>query len=312
MCEKKFPKVTIVGAGNVGATAGLLLATKGVADVVLCDVVEGMPQGKALDIMHMRSIEKFGPRITGTNDYADTAGSDVVVITAGIARKPGMTREDLIGVNSSIMKSVIGQAMAASPNAVFICVTNPLDVMTQLAFQESGLPKARLMGMGGVLDSARYAFAIAEATGASVADIEAYAVGAHGAAMVCLPRFSTVCGQPLTEVLDAEGVAACTERTVNGGAEVVALLKTGSAFYAPGASIARMVEAIVGDTHEVMSVCAYLEGEYGVDGAYMCVPVRLGAAGVEEVVEFDLNEAELAELQASAQTIKDQVAALGL
>ncbi|MCD8199860.1 MAG: malate dehydrogenase [Coriobacteriaceae bacterium] len=307
-----YPKVTIVGAGNVGATAAELLVLKGIADVVLCDVVEGLPQGKALDMMHMRSIEKFGPTITGTNDYADTAGSDVVVITAGVARKPGMTREDLIDVNSKIMKDVIGQAKDASPEAVFICVTNPLDVMTYLAFKEAGLPKQRLMGMGGVLDSARYAYAIAEATGAPIDSIDAYAVGAHGAAMVTLPRFSTVDGRPLPEVLTSEQIEATTERTVNGGAEVVALLKTGSAFYAPGSSIARMVSAIVGDTHEVMSVCAYLEGEYGIEDAYMCVPVKLGRGGVEEIVEFDLDDAERAALQDSAASIIKQVEGLGL
>ena len=306
------PKITIVGAGNVGATAGMILAMKDIADVVLCDVVEGMPQGKALDMMHMRSNEKFTATVTGTNDYADTAGSDIVVITAGIARKPGMTREDLIDINSKIMLDVIGKAKAASPEAVFICVTNPLDVMTYLAFKEAGVPKQRLMGMGGVLDSARYAFAIAEETGASVSDICAYAVGAHGQAMVTLPRFSTVAGKPLTEVLTPEQIAATTARTVNGGAEVVELLKTGSAYYAPGSSIAQMCEAIIEDKHEVMSVCAYLDGEYGIEGVCMCVPVRLGRDGIEEVVEFDLNDAELAELQASAKSIAEQVKGLGL
>ena len=306
------PKVTIVGAGNVGATAGMILALKGTADVVLCDVVEGMPQGKALDMMHMRSNEKFATTITGTNDYADTANSDIVVITAGIARKPGMTREDLIGVNSKIMADVIDKAKAASPEAIFICVTNPLDVMTYQAFKMAGVPKNRLMGMGGVLDSARYAFAIAETTGESVDNITAYAVGAHGQGMVTLPRFSTVSGKPLTEVLTAEQIEATTQRTINGGAEVVELLKTGSAFYAPGSSIAKMVEAIINDTHEVMSVCAYLEGEYGINDIYMCVPVELGANGVEKIVEFDVNAEELAALQASAKSIDDQVAGLGL
>lgn len=307
-----YPKVTIVGAGNVGATAGHILAMKDIADVVLCDVVEGMPQGKALDMMHMRSIEKFEPRVIGTNDYADTENSDVVVITAGIARKPGMTREDLIGVNSKIMLDVIGKAKAASPNAIFVCVTNPLDVMTYLAFKNAGVPKNRLMGMGGVLDSARYVYAISEETGASVEDIEAYAVGAHGQSMVTLPRFSKVNDKPLTEVLDAEAIERTTQRTVNAGAEVVEFLKTGSAFYAPGASIAHMVEAIVNDTHEVMSVCAYLEGEYGIEDTYMCVPVELGKNGVERVVEFDLNDEELKELQDSAASIAAQVDSLGL
>ena len=210
------------------------------------------------------------------------------------------------------MKSCISQAVEASPNAIIICVTNPLDVMTYLAFKESGLPKNRLMGMGGVLDSARYAFAIAQTTGDSVDDIVAYAVGAHGQSMVTLPRFSTIKGQPLPELLTPEQIAATTQRTVNGGAEVVELLKTGSAFYAPGSSIAKMVEAIVNDTHEVMSVCAYLEGEYGIEDTYMCVPVELGKNGVEKIVEFDLNDEELAELQASARSIAEQVDSLGL
>lgn len=307
-----LPKVTIVGAGNVGATAGMILAMKDIADVVLCDVVEGMPQGKALDMMHMRANEKFTSTIKGTNDYADTADSDIVVITAGIARKPGMTREDLISVNSKIMLDVIGKAKAASPNAIFICVTNPLDVMTYLAFKHAGIPKERLMGMGGVLDSARYAFAISEETGAPVESIKALAVGAHGQGMVTLPRFSTIGGKPLTEVLSPAQIEATTARTVNGGAEVVELLKTGSAFYAPGSSIAKMCEAILEDTHEIMSVCAYLDGEYGIEDTYMCVPAVLGRGGVERVVELELNEDERAQLSASAAGINAQVDSLGL
>ena len=232
-----MPKVTIVGAGNVGATAAHIIASKNLADVVLIDVAEGLPQGKALDMMHMRSVEQFTVKVIGTNDYADTRDSDVVVITAGIARKPGMTREDLLGVNAGIMKSVIGQAMEASPNAVFICVTNPLDVMTTLAFRESGLPANRLMGMGGVLDSSRLAFAVCEQLGCAPADVTAWAVGAHGEGMVCWPRFTTVDGTPITELMDDAAVAEVVQRCVKGGAEVVAHLKTGSAYYAPGASI---------------------------------------------------------------------------
>ncbi|NTU90218.1 MAG: malate dehydrogenase, partial [Actinobacteria bacterium] len=247
-----YPKVTIVGAGNVGASAAELLVLKNVCDVVMIDVAEGLPQGKALDMMHMRSIEKFGPRISGTNDYGDTAGSDIVVITAGVARKPGMTREDLLGINSSIMKSVISEAIAASPDAIVICVTNPLDVMTYLAYKEAGIPKNRLMGMGGVLDSARFAFAIAEKTGAPIDSIDALAVGAHGEAMVCLPRFTTIDGVSITDTMSEEDVESVCQRTIGGGAEVVSLLKTGSAFYAPAASIARMVQAILTDSHEIM------------------------------------------------------------
>lgn len=305
-----YPKVTIVGAGNVGATAAELILFKNLADVVLIDVVEGVPQGKALDMMHMRSLEKYGPVVTGTNDYADTAGSDVVVITAGVPRKPGMTREDLLDVNSKIMRSVIEQVQAASPDAIIICVTNPLDVMTYLAKQISGLPKERIFGMGGVLDSSRFAFAIQQTLGCDIADVDAIVVGAHGQGMVPLPKHSSVAGKPLDELLDADAIAAVCERTVNGGAEVVNHLKTGSAFYAPGASIARMVEAILTDSHDVLSVCAYLEGEYGIDDIYMCVPVELCREGIARIVEFDLDEEDAALLADSAASIRASVEAL--
>ncbi len=305
-----YPKVTIVGAGNVGATAGELIALKGLADVVLIDVVEGIPQGKALDMMHMRSVEKFGPTVTGTNDYADTANSDIVVITAGIARKPGMTREDLLDTNSKIMSSVIEQAQAVSPDAIYICVTNPLDVMVYLAHQKSGIPKERIFGMGGVLDSSRFAYAIEQETGADINDIEALVVGAHGKGMVPLAKHSTVAGKPLTEVLNPEQIEKVCTRTVNGGAEVVEYLKTGSAFYAPGASIAEMVRAIVTDSHETMSVCALLEGEYGVDGVYMCVPVQLGKNGIEQIVELDLDDEDAKAIKDSAASIAESIAKL--
>ena len=306
-----YPKVTVVGAGNVGATTAQLLVMKDIADVVLVDVVEGLPQGKALDMMHMRSVEKFGPTIIGANDYDQTQGSDVVVITAGVPRKPGMTREDLLSVNSGIMESVITQVVAASPDAVIICVTNPLDVMTYLAYTLAGIPSQRLMGMGGVLDSARFAYAIQQVSGADITAIEAITVGAHGEAMLPLPRFSTIGGTPITDILDDQQIAQVRERTIKGGAEVVSLLKTGSAFYAPAASIAHMVQAIIQDTGEVMSVCALLQGEYGIDDLYMCVPVELGREGVRRVVEFDLDADELAELQASAQAVRESVEALG-
>ena len=234
-----YAKVTVVGAGQVGATAAQLLLLHEIADVVMIDVAEGLPQGKALDMMHMRSVERFGPTVTGTNDYADTAGSDVVVVTAGLPRKPGMTRDDLLAANRAIVESVIAQVVEASPDAIVICVTNPLDVMTYLAKNVSGLPTNRVFGMGGVLDSARFAFAIAEKTGAAITDIDALAMAAHGDAMVPMPRFSTVAGTPLTELLSAEEVEALVQRTIFGGAEVVALLKTGSAFYAPAASVVR-------------------------------------------------------------------------
>lgn len=296
-------KVTIVGAGNVGATAAHIIAQQNLADVVLIDVAEGLPQGKALDMMHMRSVEGFTVQVSGTNDYADTVDSDIVVITAGIARKPGMTREDLLEVNAKIMSSVIDQALEESPNAIYICVTNPLDVMTTLAYQKSGLPAERLMGMGGVLDSARLSFAVCEKLGSKPADVEAWALGAHGEGMVCWPRFTTVSGTPITELLSEEEVQEVVNRTIKGGAEVVAHLKTGSAYYAPGASIAKMVAAILNDTHEIMSVCAHIDGQYGIDDLYMNIPTRLGRKGVEEVVEFVLNDEELTALQASAASV---------
>jgi len=306
-----YPKVTVVGAGQVGATAAQLLLLHDLADVVMIDVAEGLPQGKALDMMHMRSVERFGPTVSGTNDYADTAGSDVVIVTAGLPRKPGMTRDDLLAANRAIVSSVIAQVVEASPDAIVVCVTNPLDVMTYLAKNISGLPTNRIFGMGGVLDSARFAYAIAEKTGAAIADIEAVAIGAHGDAMVPMPRLSTVAGTSLTELL-AEDVAALTERTIFGGAEVVALLKTGSAYYAPAASVVSMVRAILTDAGTTHPVCAYLSGQYGIDDIYMSVPAKLGRTGVLEVVELPLTPEELALLQASAATIAEAVDSLGL
>lgn len=304
------PKVTIVGAGQVGATAAFVLATRGVSDVTLIDVAEGLPQGKALDMMHARSVLRFGPRVGGTNDYGDTAGSDVVVITAGVPRRPGMTRDELLSINAGIVGSVIAQAVAVSPGAVYICVTNPLDVMTDLAWKLSGLPASRVFGMGGVLDSARFAYFIAEATGAAISEVEALVVGAHGDAMVPLPRLSTVAGRPLTDLLPVEEVAEVVRRTVFGGAEVVSLLKTGSAFYAPGASVASMVEAVVSDSGAVLPTCVRLQGEYGVSGVHMSVPAVLGREGVRAVPELPLESAELSALRASAAAVAEQIAAL--
>jgi malate dehydrogenase len=305
-----FPKVTVVGAGQVGATAAFVLATRNVADVMLVDVAEGLPQGKALDMMHARSVLRFGPEVHGTNDYADTAGSDVVVITAGVPRKPGMTRDQLLAVNAGIVSSVITSAVAASPDAVFICVTNPLDVMTDLAWKLSGLPASRVFGMGGVLDSARFAYFIAKATGAPIGEIEALVVGAHGDAMVPLPRLSTVAGRPLTDLLPAEDVDEVVRRTVFGGAEVVSLLKTGSAFYAPGVSIASMVEAVLSDAGAVLPSCVRLEGQYGVSGVHMSVPALLGGEGVRAVPELPLTGEELVAVRASAAAVAEQIAAL--
>ncbi len=305
-------KVTVVGAGQVGATAAFVMALKGTADVVLVDVAEGIPQGKALDMMHARSIEHFGVSVAGSNDYEATAGSDIVVITAGLPRKPGMTRDDLLAINGTIIRSVVEQAVAASPEAVLLCVTNPLDVMTYLAWRVSGLPASRVLGMGGVLDSARFAYFIARATGAAISDIDAIVVGAHGDTMVPLPRLSMVAGRPLTEVLSAERVAEVVKSTVYGGAEVVSLLKSGSAFYAPGTSVAAMVAAMLGDTRETMPSCVLLDGQYGLSDVYLNVPAVLGRSGVVEVPEWGLTDGELSALHASAAGIVEAVASLGL
>lgn len=307
-----FPKVTVVGAGQVGATAAQLICMHELADVVMIDVAEGLPQGKALDLMHLRSVEKFAPSVSGTNDYADTAQSDIVVITAGLPRKPGMTRDDLLAANSNIMSSVISAATEASPEAIFLCVTNPLDIMTYLAWRKSGLPHERIFGMGGVLDSARFAYAVAEKTGAPISEIDALAIGAHGDAMVPMPRFTTVNGVPITELLPAKDVEGLVERTTFGGAEVVALLKTGSAFYAPAGSIVAMVAAILNDSGAVLPSCVYLNGEYGINDVYLSVPARLGRDGVAGIPELPLNEAELMALQSSAATVAESVDALSL
>jgi len=307
-----LPKVTVVGAGQVGATAAFIVSLKGLADVVLVDVAEGIPQGKALDMMHARSLEQFPGRVSGANDYEPTADSDVVVVTAGLPRKPGMTREDLLAANGAIVRSVIGSVVEHSPEAVVICVTNPLDVMTYLAWRVSGLPSARVLGMGGVLDSARFAYFIAEATGAPLDQIDAVVIGAHGDTMVPLPRFSTVAGRPLTDVLDGPAVDAVVARTIHGGAEVVSLLKSGSAYYAPGASVAAMVAAVLGDTGEVMPSCVLLDGQYGLAGLYLNVPASLGRAGVLALPEWDLDGRELDALRSSAEGVAQSITLLDL
>lgn len=306
--SKSYPKVTIVGAGNVGATTALELLSKDLADVVMIDVADGIAKGKALDLMHMRSNEHFGPTVRGTGSYSDTSQSDIVVVTAGVPRKPGMTREDLVGVNSGIVRSVLEGALPASPDALYLFVTNPLDVMTNLAASIAGLPAGQLLGMGGVLDTARFTYAIAEATGAQPQDIEAIVIGAHGEAMVPLPSLAKVNGVPLEEVLAADGseykLDAIMEATIQGGAAVVKLLETGSAFYAPASSIARMVKAILNDTREVLSTCAPLSGEYGIEDVLLCVPTELGAGGMREIVELPLSSSELKQLQDSAEATK--------
>jgi malate dehydrogenase len=298
-------KVTIVGSGFVGQTTALRVLQKGLADqVVLTDIVEGLPQGLALDLKESAPIERFEPNITGTNDYADTAGSDVVVITAGFPRQPGMSRMDLLGKNAGIMNDVVGQIAPNSPDAIVIVVTNPLDEMTFLAAQVSGFPKERVMGMAGVLDSARLRYFIAEELGVSPLVVEAMTLGSHGDAMIALPRHATVDGKPLPDLVDTATIDRLFQRTRDGGAEIVALLKKGSAYYAPSASITQMVGAVANDTHQVLPVCAWATGQYGIDDVYVGVPAKLGRKGVEEIVELDLNHDELTALREAAEGIR--------
>jgi malate dehydrogenase len=304
-------KITIVGSGFVGQTTAMRVLQKGLADeVVLTDIVEGLPQGLALDLKESSPIERFEPNIVGTNDYADAAGSDVVVITAGFPRQPGMSRMDLLGKNAGIMKDVIGRIAPASPDAIVIVVTNPLDEMTFLAAEASGFPKERVMGMAGVLDSARLRFFIAEALGVSPLVVEAMTLGSHGDAMIALPRHATVDGRPLPELVDEPTLDRLFQRTRDGGAEIVALLKKGSAYYAPSASITQMVAAIANDTHEVLPVCAWATGQYGINDVYVGVPAKLGRGGVEEIVELDLNDDELSALRSAAEGIRAKCADL--
>ncbi len=301
----KKAKVTVVGAGNVGATAAQRIVEKQLADVVLIDIVDGLPQGKALDMMQSAATEGFDTSIIGTNNYDDTAGSDVVVITAGIARKPGMSRDDLLNTNAKIVGSVTEQIVAQSPDAIIIVVSNPLDVMTQLAWQKSGLDANRVFGMAGVLDSSRYACFIAEALNCSIKDVRAMVLGGHGDTMVPVPQYSTVNGIAITELLDAKTIGAINDRTRHGGAEIVKYLKTGSAFYAPSASSVAMVEAVLLDSGRVLPCCALLQGQYGVDNLYCGVPVELGREGVRRVIELDLNQSELVALQESVSAVKE-------
>jgi len=300
-------KITIVGSGFVGQTTAMRVLQKGLADqVVLTDIVEGLPQGLALDLKESAPIERFEPRITGTNDYADTAGSDVVVITAGFPRQPGMSRMDLLGKNAEIIRDVVERIAPSSPEAIVIVVTNPLDEMTFLAAEVSGFPKERVMGMAGVLDSARLRFFIAEELGVSPLVVEAMTLGSHGDAMIALPRHATVDGKPLPDLVDEQTLQRLFQRTRDGGAEIVALLKKGSAYYAPSASITQMVSAIANDNREVLPVCAWATGQYGISDVYVGVPAKLGRGGVEEIVELDLNEDELVALRAAAEGIRSK------
>ncbi|MDX8394850.1 MAG: malate dehydrogenase [Mariprofundaceae bacterium] len=300
-------KLTVVGSGNVGATAAFLAAQKELGDIVLLDVINGIPQGKALDMYEASPIQGYDVSVTGTQDYADTANSDLVIITAGIARKPGMSRDDLLATNVKIIAEVTANIVKHSPNCIILVVTNPLDAMVYTAKQVSGFPRQRVIGMAGVLDSARMRSFIAEKMNVSIGDVSAFVLGGHGDTMVPMPRYSTVGGIPITEMLSEEEVAQICERTAQGGAEIVALLKTGSAFYAPGAAVVEMAEAILMDKKRILPCAVYLEGEYGVDGYYMGVPCKLGGGGMEGVIELDLNETEKVALDHSLDAVKELV-----
>lgn len=303
-------KVTVVGAGNVGATVAECVARKDMVDeVVLIDIVEGLPQGKALDMAEAAPIHLFDTKVTGTNDYADTADSDICVITAGLARKPGMSRDDLLGKNAAIVKSVTEQFVAHSPNAIIIVVSNPLDVMTYVAYEASGFPSNRVFGMAGVLDTARYRSFIAAELGVSVKDIQALLMGGHGDTMVPLPNFTTVGGIALPELMSDDKIDAIVERTKFGGGEIVKLMGT-SAWYAPGAAAAEMVEAIVKDSNRVLPCAVWMKGEYGLNDLFIGAPSRLGRNGLEEILEVSLTDDEQALLEESAQHVRDNLAAL--
>ena len=304
-------KVTVVGAGKYGSTTVQRLAEADIADeIVMIDIVEGLPQGLALDMNQSRPVVGYRTLVTGTNDYADTAGSDVVVITAGLPRKPGMSRMDLLGVNAKIVSDVTKNIAAVSPDAVIIVVTNPLDQMTTLAADVSGFPKHRVIGQAGMLDSARFAHFISEAARADILDVEAVTLGSHGDTMVPVPSLCSVAGRPLSEVLDEEQAEALIDRTRKGGAEIVGLLKTGSAYYAPSAAAAAMVKAVLTDSGDEMPVCAWMEGQYGIEGVYLGVLARIGAGGVREIIEAELTADEVAGLSEAADAVRAKVSDL--
>ena len=307
-------KVTVIGAGNVGATAAQRLAEKQLCDVVLVDIIEGVPQGKALDLNEAAPVEKHDSHLTGTNGYEETAGSDIVIITAGIPRKPGMSRDDLISTNAGIVKTVTQEVASRSPEAVLIIVSNPLDAMCHVAFDASGFPKERVIGMAGVLDSARFRTFISMELDVSVENTHAFVLGGHGDTMVPLPRYSTVAGIPITELMAQDRIDALVDRTRNGGAEIVGLLKTGSAYYAPASAAVEMAESILKDKKKILPCAAYLQGEYGQQDLFIGVPVKLGAKGVEDIIEINLTEEEKQALQKSAdavQELKDLLKTLG-
>jgi malate dehydrogenase len=304
------PLVTVIGAGNVGASVAQRVAEAGLADVVLVDIVEGLPQGKALDLAEAAPVVGHDMGITGTNDYADTAGSDIIVVTSGLARQPGMSRDDLMAKNAGIVRSVVQQAAAQSPGAILIVVTNPLDAMCHVALEASAFSPERVIGMAGVLDSARFRTFIAQELGVSVTSTHAFVLGGHGDTMVPLPRYSTAGGVPITELMPPERIEALVDRTRNGGAEIVALLKTGSAFYAPAASVTQMVDSILNDRRAVLPCAAYLQGEYGIDGLFVGVPVKLGRRGIEEIVEIELTADERQAFDRSAGAVRELVETL--
>jgi malate dehydrogenase len=305
-------KVSIVGAGNVGSTAAHWIMAKELADVVLIDVVEGIPQGKALDLSQAIPIERSDVHITGTNDYADTADSDIVIITAGIPRKPGMSRDDLLHTNFKIMSDVVSKVVTYSPETVLIVVSNPLDAMVQTAYRQSGFNRERVLGMAGILDSGRFKSFIAQELNVSVHNMSCLVLGGHGDTMVPLVGHTTVAGIPITELLSKERIDAIVQRTRDGGAEIVKHLKTGSAYYAPSAAAVEMAEAILKDKKKILPCAAYLEGEYGISGYYIGVPCKLGAGGLEQIIEIKLSPEEDAALKRSAAAVKELCAVIGV
>ncbi|MGH9487465.1 MAG: malate dehydrogenase [Terriglobales bacterium] len=305
-------KITVVGAGNVGATTAHWLATREIGDVVLTDIAEGIPQGKALDLREATPIIGKDVALTGSNDYAATANSDLVILTAGLARKPGMSRDDLLRKNYEVMQSCVQPVVMHSPNCILILVTNPLDAMAQAAFKISKFSRNRVIGMAGILDSARFATFIAMELDVSVEDVSAFVLGGHGDTMVPLPRYTTVAGIPITELMDAAAIERLVKRTRGGGGEIVAHLKTGSAYYAPSAAAVQMAEAILKDKKRILPCAAYLEGEYGIRGLFVGVPCKLGARGIEKVIEVKLSADEQAALRKSADSVRELVTTIGV
>jgi malate dehydrogenase len=303
-------KITVVGAGNVGATTAQRLAERDYADIVLVDIVEGMPQGKALDLNQAGPVVGYEPRLVGTNTYEESSGSDIVVITSGLPRKPGMSRDDLLAANREIVEGVTKEVAERSPDSIIICVTNPLDAMCHVALETSEFPRQRVVGMAGILDSARFRTFLAWELGVSARDVTGFVLGGHGDTMVPITSYTNVAGVPVTQRIDPQRLEEIVQRTRDGGAEVVKLLKAGSAFYAPAAAVAEMVDSIVFDQKRVLPCAAYCDGEYGVDGLFVGVPVKLGKEGVEEIVEIELSEQEREELHKSAEAVRELVEAM--